>query len=162
MSSKDCQYRVEGISVRSGETSILTLHWLELPAIVSCSHPTLLGAAESFRRQKAKDASFGTPRSPRDGDLCVVNLNDVQSIRLAASARRCACAARYNQGCVVLDFVTRVQVAGRANMDMSRQKEIDAAYRDGLHPELGTTDCVIANNSLWEIERMMGDDDFDP
>ena len=70
--------RIEGTSVRIGETSILTSKWFELPAEVSCAHPTLLGAAESFRRQKIKDESFWAPRLARDRDLCVVDLNYVQ------------------------------------------------------------------------------------
>ena len=60
MMSKDCQCRIEGISLRLGETSILTSKSLQLPAKVSCPHSTPFSvAAESFLDKKSKTHRSG-------------------------------------------------------------------------------------------------------
>src|SRR5690349_14485875 len=100
------------------------------------------------------------PMMLRDGDPGRLDLNDVEGIRLPATARGSGGTGRDDERRIMVEFVTSGGLCRSCDMKMPGQEQVDADLRQSLHGEARTKNDPLAFDPGWQIERMMSHNDL--
>jgi hypothetical protein len=118
--------------------------------------PAFGAVFEDFRAGFLEPLLVRTPNTTAEGDPRSIDAYHIERILFAAAALRQGRSRTGHQGVVSGDPVALGDMSPVAHMQVSRQKEIDPAPRQGSHPQSGTADQIALAVAWRQIEGMVG------